>query len=81
MSRRKCDRERYSYERYDCERCNYRGNLYSKNNCVCNLNLLVILILILLQFGRKKENKHQLIDNSILFIITLFFLSCGPNCR
>ncbi|AJA48976.1 hypothetical protein CPAST_c29100 [Clostridium pasteurianum DSM 525 = ATCC 6013] len=49
-------------------------------NC-CNLNTLTILILIILQFGKKGEKSSsgeskQLIDNDILFIITLLFLCC-----
>ena len=54
------------------------------NMCCCNLRMLAILILILLQFGGqnkcldKEEEDYNapLIDNSILFIITLHFLTC-----
>ncbi|OPJ59434.1 hypothetical protein [Clostridium oryzae] len=60
-------------------------------NCMCNFPTLVILILIILQFSKSdkhdddyledgdyyKKSSGQKIDNSILFIITLFFLSCG----
>ena len=53
-----------------------------------NILNLIIFVLIVLQFGKSKENgdceDHQEseIDNSILFIIALFFLfvcSCGSN--
>jgi hypothetical protein len=58
-------------------------------NCCCNFKMLVILILIILQFGKKgyhdedhKEcESHQIIDNSILFIIALFYLSCCIRCK
>lgn len=41
-----------------------------------SLRYLTILILIILQFSKREINKSQLIDNSILFIIALYFLSC-----
>ncbi|WP_081504398.1 hypothetical protein [Clostridium arbusti] len=51
-------------------------------NC-CSLNTLTILILILLQFGKKGSRSSsegckdkQLVDNDVLFIITLFYLCC-----
>ena len=54
------------------------------NMCCCNLRMLAILILILLQFGGQdvcldkedNDNRVPLIDNSILFIIALHFLTC-----
>ena len=71
--------------RYDCRRCNYERAYYYhdnyRDNYSCNFSLLVILILVILQFGRKEENSKQVIDNSILFIITLFYLSCFVRCR
>lgn len=76
MSRRK-----YEYGRCKCERHNYKEFSQKKDNCCCNFNWLVILILILLQFGKKEKDSHQLVDNSILFIITLFFLSCCTRCE
>lgn len=78
--------KRYNTCEYGHEQRYYFG---SNQNCCCNFNMLVILILIILQFGRKghqnKDDKecgnHQIIDNSILFIITLFYLSCCIRCR
>lgn len=55
-----------------------------------NILNLIIFVLIVLQFGKDNEhgdcddNKESEIDNSILFIIALFFLfvcSCGSNER
>lgn len=56
----------------------------------CNFSTLVILILVLLQFGKEKRRcvedccdedicceKKTGVDNGILFIIALFYLSCG----
>ncbi|MBE6065849.1 hypothetical protein [Clostridium cochlearium] len=40
-----------------------------------NNNGLLILILIVLQFGCG-NNQHGCIDNSILFILALYYLSC-----
>lgn len=48
------------------------------------LSSLVILILILLQFaGGIGNNKFNLggVDNGILFIIALFYLSCCSTCK
>lgn len=47
-------------------------------------NGLLILILIVLQFGcrrERREHEHEdcFIDNGILFIIALFFLACCGN--
>lgn len=87
MSKRREDRGEYSHHRYG--RYAQLDNRYypthdvttfQMNNCFCNLNMLAILILIILQFG-KKQDKYQLIDNSILFIITLYYLSCCVKCR
>jgi hypothetical protein len=77
MSRRKDRCKKYS--QYD-----FMMRYYEESSCNCNLKLLVILILIILQFGRKKHfsrdrrhcKDHQLVDNSILFIIALHYLSC-----
>ena len=56
------------------------------NNQICNLSTLVILILIIFQFSKKNtldettsQRSKPLVDNSILFIIALFFLSCCKN--
>ncbi|MDT8715375.1 hypothetical protein IAI10_01630 [Clostridium sp. 19966] len=55
------------------------------SNCICNFPTLVILILIVLQFSRRKDGhdddaKDSPVGNGILFIIALFFLSCA-SCR
>lgn len=45
---------------------------------------LIILILILLQFTKGDIDNHsgfQGIDNGILFIIALFYLSCCNPCK
>jgi hypothetical protein len=63
--------------------CGFLGGPFSGN--ILNL---IIFVLIVLQFGTKKddpeceEGDHEGIDNSILFIIALFFLfvcSCGNH--
>ena len=54
-------------------------------NCICDFPTLVILILIVLQFSRRKHDEgygddckgHGPIGNGVLFIIALFFLSCA----
>ena len=52
---------------------------------ICSFPTLVILILIILQFNNKRRSsggKRGLVDNSILFIIALFYLSCcNPGKR
>jgi hypothetical protein len=54
------------------------------------LPMIIILILILLQFGGDKftgpvGDNHLAgfngVDNGILFIIALFYLSCGNLCK
>jgi hypothetical protein len=55
-----------------------------------SLNYLSILILIILQFGSQDDHcteetevkncDDSLVDNSILFIITLYYLSCCVRC-
>lgn len=54
------------------------------SNCVCSLPTLIILILIILQFSKKDKHhgsrsrfENKLVDDGILFIIALFFLSCS----
>jgi hypothetical protein len=44
----------------------------------CNFSCIVILILIILQFGKCKDfyKGGKKVDNGILFIIALFFLAC-----
>jgi hypothetical protein len=64
--------------------------------CLCNFPTLVILILIILQFGgcgffggnrdfcddddRGHCNNGGFLGNGILFIIALFFLACNFGC-
>jgi hypothetical protein len=77
--------KRYNTCEYGYDRSPFFG---TGQNCCCNFNMLVILILIVLQFGKKGHHdeddkeceNHQLVDNSILFIITLFYLSCCIKC-
>ena len=48
------------------------------------LPTLIILILILLQFSNRDLDNHKDfggIDNGILFIIALFYLSCCSPCK
>lgn len=63
-------------------------------NCICNFPTLIILILIVLQFSRQNKKRYDddgeygdrhgnVVDNGILFIIALFYLSCagcGKGC-
>lgn len=74
------------------ELCNdERGFL---GNCCCSFPTLVILILIILQFNRRGiygpnaiegvgglSGAFGTVDNSILFIIALFYLSCCNPCK
>ena len=52
-----------------------------EKNCICDFPTLVILILIVLQFSKKDgrgfEHGEKFVDNGLLFIIALFFLSCA----
>ncbi len=68
----------------------FSNNLAFKRggNCCCNLSQLTILILIVLQFSKKKEcidtdedGDGQLVDDGILFIITIFYLCCCNPCK
>lgn len=54
------------------------------------LPMIIILILILLQFGGgrlsglegdKNLTGFNVVDNGILFIIAIYFLSCGSLCK
>jgi hypothetical protein len=88
------------------DRCENKGTLLGLGNCCCDFPTLIILILIILQFNKRRHyglpgpvasvdecgapapiasvgyfGDHNLIDNSILFIIALFFLSCCNPCR
>lgn len=54
-----------------CENSYYPMPEYNNFLNIYNLN---ILLLIVLQFGTKCKKGKQCIDNSILFIITLFLL-------
>jgi hypothetical protein len=48
----------------------------------CSLSCIVILILIILQFSKKRHTtKCKTVDNGILFIIALFFLACCNPCK
>ena len=63
------------------------------SNCCCSFEALVILILIILQFNRRglygagnvggvgNYGSFETVDNSILFIIALFYLSCCNPCK
>ena len=54
---------------------------FGDRNCICDFPTLVILILIVLQFSKKDgrgfEHGEKFVDNGLLFIIALFFLSCA----
>jgi uncharacterized membrane protein len=61
----------------------FTGSFGQGSNCVCSLPTLIILILIILQFSKKdkdygsrKRFGDKLVDDGILFIIALFYLSC-----
>ena len=81
---------------YAMPTCRMGMNNYGGGSCCCNFPALVILILILLQFGKGKvhidsssdETSESAvgkfgfgIDNGILFIIALYYLSCCNPCR
>ena len=60
------------------------------SNCCCSFEALVILILIILQFNRRgvygannavEVGSFETVDNSILFIIAIFYLSCCNPCK
>lgn len=65
--------------------------MFGGKNCCCSLPTLIILILIILQFSKKARRTsssssssscgEKLVDNSILFIIALFYLSCCNPCK
>ena len=59
----------------------FLGGFGQGSNCICNFPTLIILILIVLQFSKrdKDHGRHEdkLVDNGILFIIALFYLSCA----
>jgi hypothetical protein len=79
-----------------CSRRGYYGGYGSGcgNGC-CNFSTFIILILILLQFGKKgfscgvtdpcQCNSTVVttsgLDKGIIFIIALFYLSCCSPCR
>ena len=67
---------------------------FGGRGCGCSLPTLIILILIILQFSKKCKRTSsssssssssgcagKLVDNSILFIIALFYLSCNSPCK
>ncbi|AJA48972.1 hypothetical protein CPAST_c29060 [Clostridium pasteurianum DSM 525 = ATCC 6013] len=74
----------------------FPGGLFGSKGCACSLPTLIILILIILQFSKKGKRTSscsssssssyssghgKLIDNGILFIIALFYLSCANPCK
>ena len=71
----------------DC--CDEKG----LSNCCCSFPTLVVLILIILQFNKRglhganivdgvgNYGSFETVDNSILFIIALFYLSCCNPCK
>lgn len=73
----------------------FPGGMFGGKNCCCSLPTLIILILIILQFSKKGRSSSctsssssssssghgKLVDNSILFIIALFYLSCCNPCK
>jgi hypothetical protein len=69
------------------EVCNYEykrpcmSDFGGKVSCCCDLRMLTILILIILQFSKKESDGHNKIDNSVLFIIALYFLTCCNPCK
>lgn len=85
------------------EDCEEKNTFFGIGNCCCDFSTLIILILIILQFNKRRDfiggvassedpdcgtskprlifGDNNLIDNSILFIIALFFLSCCNPCR
>lgn len=84
-----------------CCKCKKNNNPYmpvmgvgmspvKENNSCCNFPCFIILILILLQFGKKNNpfqeegvegcNNSFGIDKGILFIIALYYLSCCNPC-
>jgi hypothetical protein len=67
-----------------------------QDNCCCSFPTLVILILIILQFNRhghgllganiaegvgNYNGYFGTVDNSILFIIAIFYLACCNPCK
>ena len=84
-------------KQHECECYENKSIFGQGGDCCCSFPTLIILILIILQFnkGRRRheececececeeENREDrpLIDNSILFIIALFFLACCNPCR
>lgn len=71
------------------DNCQIANNVYTPSpisglgNCCCSFPTLVILILIILQFSKRREGtgRRSIVDNSILFIIALFYLSCCNPCK
>jgi hypothetical protein len=75
MSRRHHEVCKYEYKEP------YMSSYGGKVNCCCDLRMLTILILIILQFSKKECGEHNKIDNSVLFIIALYFLTCCSPCK
>jgi hypothetical protein len=75
------------------EYCYDEKGLGNLGNCCCSFPTLVILILIILQFNKRGSyganvaggvgsyGLFDTADNSILFIIALFYLSCCNPCK
>ncbi|MCM0647086.1 hypothetical protein NBE98_01710 [Clostridium swellfunianum] len=76
-----------SRKHYKCEQNNL-GGLFGGSRTP-SLPTLIILILILLQFnggnlfgkGGYGKGGFESVDNGILFIIALFYLSCCNPCK
>lgn len=65
--------------------CRNQYKYYGERNSTNDLRLLIVLVLVLLQFSNRKylsktsekeSLKCSIIDEKILFIITLHFLIC-----
>ena len=76
-----------SKKHYDGCGCDYQAPVMyaglgdKKDNCCCSFPTLIVLILILLQFGKGKHREGKIVDNGILFIIAIFFLACCNPCK
>lgn len=69
----------------ECKHYTY-NNFSGFRNSRPTLPNLIVLILILLQFGKNfnfgsSEFGRGAVDNGILFIIALFYLSCCNPCK
>lgn len=68
-----------------CKMNGYTGGFAGgyNTNCCCNFPMLIILILIVLQFSKGKGHGYHkdAVDNGVLFIIALYYLSCCNPCN